>query len=228
MRLLLIEDDRQSARLIRQLFVEDGDLLDVADTAEDGRVLARLNDYDAVILDLSLPDGSGIEILRELRREGRPTPVLVLTGRGAAGDMVSVLDSGADDYVVKPVQNDVLKARVRALVRRGGARRSETLQVGTLALNLLTHRAFVQTVEIPLTPREFGLLRELMLRAGEAISRTELLERVWDMHFDPGSNVVDANVARLRRKLERHSSSPEIETVRGVGFRMKGESTTVG
>ena len=228
MRLLLIEDDRQSARLIRQLFVEDGDLLDVADTAEDGRLLARLNEYDAVILDLSLPDGSGVEILRELRREGRPTPVLVLTGRGAAGDMVSVLDSGADDYVVKPVQNDVLKARVRALVRRGGARRSETLQVGTLRLNLLTHRAFVQTVEIPLTPREFGLLRELMLRAGEAISRTELLERVWDMHFDPGSNVVDANVARLRRKLERHASSPEIETVRGIGFRMKEERTTAG
>lgn len=221
--MLVVEDDRSTAKLIRSVLAEGGDAVDIAYTAAEARPLARVNEYDVILLDLSLPDASGVEILQELRREGRSTPVLVLTGRGTEQDTVRLLDAGADDYMVKPIANEVLKARVRAVMRRGGATRStETLTVGSLVLNRVTHRVFNATHEVPLTPREFSLLQHFMLRAGEVVTRTELLEKVWDMHFDPGSNVIDANVARLRRKLELASAgtAPLIATVRGVGFKL--------
>lgn len=222
MRVLVIEDDQPTARLVRSVLAEGGDAADLAYSAAEARPLARINAYDVIILDLSLPDGTGIEILQELRREGKTTPVLVLTGRSGETDVVRLLDAGADDYVVKPVPNEVLKARVRALLRRGGSTRpAETLTVGSLVLNRVTHRVFDATREISLTPREFSLLQHFMLNAGSVVSRTELLEKVWDMHFDPGSNVVDANVARLRKKIDGSPTAPVINTVRGVGFKLE-------
>jgi two-component system OmpR family response regulator len=227
MRVLVIEDDRQTAKLVKSVLTEGGDAVDLAYSAADARPLARINEYDVIILDLSLPDGTGIEILQELRREGRVMPVLVMTGRSGEADVVRLLDAGADDYVVKPVPNEVLKARVRALVRRGGTvRATETLTVGSLVLNRVTHRVFDATREISLTPREFSLLQHFMLHAGDVVSRTELLEKVWDMHFDPGSNVVDANVARLRRKIDGSPTAPVINTVRGVGFKLEPRSAS--
>jgi DNA-binding response OmpR family regulator len=224
MRVLVIEDDKQTAKLIRSVLMESGDAVDLAHTGADARPLARMNDYDVIILDLALPDANGVEILQELRREGRTVPVLVLTGRNEERDVIRLLDAGADDYVVKPAANEVLKARVRALVRRGtsGAPRvSETITVGSLVLNRVTHRVFDATRELNLTPREFSMLQHFMLHAGEVVTRTELLEKVWDMNFDPGSNVVDANVARLRRKIGESASAPVIGTVRGVGFKLQ-------
>lgn len=222
MRVLVIEDDRQTAKLVKSVLAAGGDAVDLAYSAGDARPLARINAYDVIILDLSLPDGTGIEILQELRREGQAVPVLVMTGRSGEADVVRLLDAGADDYVVKPVPNEVLKARVRALVRRGATvRATETLIVGSLVLNRVTHRVFDATRELSLTPREFSLLQHFMLHAGDVVSRTELLEKVWDMNFDPGSNVVDANIARLRRKIDRSSAAPVISTVRGVGFKLE-------
>jgi DNA-binding response OmpR family regulator len=222
MRALVIEDDKQTAKLIRGVLMENGDAVDLAYSASEARPLARINEYDIIILDLALPDASGVEILQELRREGRSVPVLVLTGRNEESDVVRLLDAGADDYVVKPVANEVLRARVRALVRRGGApRATEALVVGSLVLNRVTHRVFDSTREISLTAREFSMLQHFMLHAGEVVTRTELLEKVWDMHFDPGSNVVDANIARLRRKIEASPTAPVLSTVRGVGFKLE-------
>jgi DNA-binding response OmpR family regulator len=222
MRALVIEDDKQTAKLIRGILMDSGDAVDIAYSASEARPLARINEYDIIILDLALPDASGVEILQELRREGRSVPVLVLTGRNEESDVVRLLDAGADDYVVKPVANEILKARVRALVRRGGAPRgTETLVLGSLVLNRVTHRVFDATREISLTAREFSMLQHFMLRAGEVVTRTELLEKVWDMHFDPGSNVVDANIARLRRKIEESPTAPVLSTVRGVGFKLE-------
>jgi DNA-binding response OmpR family regulator len=222
MRALVIEDDKQTAKLIRGILMDSGDAVDIAYSASEARPLARINEYDIIILDLALPDASGVEILQELRREGRSMPVLVLTGRNEESDVVRLLDAGADDYVVKPVANEILKARVRALVRRGGAPRgTETLVLGSLVLNRVTHRVFDATREISLTAREFSMLQHFMLHAGEVVTRTELLEKVWDMHFDPGSNVVDANIARLRRKIEESPTAPVLSTVRGVGFKLE-------
>ncbi len=219
MRVLVVDDDRSVATLVRRVLEEDGYAVDVASTGNEGRALALVNDYDAIVLDLQLPDRHGVEILLELRREGRGAPVLVLTGVDDPAAMVRVLDAGADDYVIKPMDNAVLRARVRAIVRRGGgARRSEELRVGALVLNRLTRRVLHATREVALTGKEYALLEHLLLHAGEVVTRSELLEKVWDMHFDPGSNIVDAHVARLRRKLASAGVSVTVDTVRGIGF----------
>lgn len=221
MRILVVEDDTMVARLVRAVLTADGYAVDVAATGEEGRLLAFVNDYDGIVLDLNLSDRHGLTILQELRREGRQTPVLILTGTGDESEVVRALDAGADEYVVKPVRNRELAARVRALVRRGAhVQRSEQLTVGALILNRLTRRVLVGGDALELSPREFALLEHLLLHTDEVVSRADLLEKVWDMHFDPGSNVVDVHVARLRRKLDASDAPVVIHTVRGVGFRL--------
>jgi len=217
-RALLIEDDASSALLSQQVLQQEGFAVDLATTANEGLTLALVNDYDAIILDLGLPDRNGLSIVQALRREGRSTPVIVLTGTVDPAMTVRSLDAGADDYVTKPLMIDEFRARVRALVRRGGARRTEQLSCGNIVLNRLSRQLYVRGIEVPLTAKELPLLEQLLLNVDAAVSRAELLERVWDMHFDPGSNVVDVNVARIRRKLSNAGADVVITARRGVGF----------
>ena len=218
MRALVIEDDPTAARLVRLVLAEDAWEVDDAATGQEGRRLARAHAYDLIVLDLGLRDLHGIAVVQDLRQSGRATPVLILTGETAEQTMIRGLDAGADDYMTKPFSREALRARARALVRRGAAGRADTMTVGNLSLNRLTREVRVDSHTLALTPREFALLEYLMLRHDEVVSRPELLEKVWDMHFDPGSNVVDAHVARVRRKLEDGKASAAITTSRGVGF----------
>ena len=224
MRALLIEDDAPFAFLVQSVLEQEGFAVDVARTGSDGLSLALVNVYDCIVLDLGLPDQHGVTVVQTLRRAGRDTPVMVLTGSSDGPTTVHALDAGADDYVTKPVSVELLRARVRALMRRGGAQRTENLALGNLVLNRLGRQLFVNGREVRLTAKELPLLEQLLLHADEVVSRTELLERVWDMHFDPTSNVVDVNVTRIRRKLQAAGANVVIEARRGVGFVL----TTVG
>lgn len=218
MRALLVEDDASFALLARHVLEQEGFAVDVATNGSDGLSLALVNEYDCVLLDLGLPDQHGITIIQTLRREGRTTPVMVLTGTAEGQTSVRALDAGADDYVTKPVIIDQLRARIRALVRRGGAQRTEKLVLANLVLNRLSRQLFVNGVEVRLTAKELPLLEHLLLHSEEVVTRTELLERVWDMNFDPGSNVVDVNVTRIRKKLADAGAGVKILARRGMGF----------
>jgi two-component system OmpR family response regulator len=219
MRVLVVDDDRAILNLIARILRDESYAIDIASTGEEARTLALVNEYDGIILDLQLGDRHGFEILQELRRNGRRTPVLLYSGLSDTETIVRGLDAGADDYVVKPVSNEELRARVRTLVRRGsGSRVSEQVTAGNLTLNRLTRRVSCGTVDVILTSMELKLLEHLMLRTGETVSRSELHDKVWDMHFDPSSNVIDAHVARLRKKLDKAGSSAVIATRRGIGF----------
>lgn len=227
MRILVVEDDRKVASFIEQGLREEGYAVDVARDGEEATMLAHVNDYDAVLLDLMLPKKNGLQIVTELRREGKRTPILMLTARDSTEDVVRGLDAGADDYLTKPFKFDELLARLRALLRRGGAARLDRLTYGPLTLDRLKHKATAGSRPLNLTPREFQLLEHFMLHPEEVIRRTELLEKVWDMHFDPESNVVDVHIGNLRRKLREAGYDGFIQTVRGVGFCLKApESST--
>jgi len=222
MRILVVEDDRKVAGFIEMGLREEGYAVDLARDGDEAIVLAHVNDYDAILLDLMLPKKNGLQVASELRREGRTTPILMLTARDATEDVVRGLDAGADDYLTKPFKFDELLARLRALVRRGGATRVERLAAGPLELDRLKHQAYVGGRSLDLTPREFQLLEHFMMHKEDVVRRTELLEKVWDMHFDPESNVVDVHVGNLRRKLREAGYDGLIKTVRGVGFRLNG------
>jgi two-component system OmpR family response regulator len=227
MRLLLVDDDSAILKLLARILRDDAYAIDVASTGEEARMLALVNNYDGIILDLHLGDRHGFEILQELRRNGRRTPVLLYSAVSDTDSIVRGLDAGADDYVVKPVSNEELRARVRTLVRRGSASRvSEQVTVGNLTLNRLTRRVTCAKQDVSLTSMELKLLEHLMLRTGETVSRSELHDRVWDMHFDPSSNVIDAHVARLRKKLDKAGASAIIATRRGIGFVLEPVSTS--
>ena len=225
MKILVVEDDRKVAGFIEQGLREEGYAVDVAKDGEEATTLAHVNDYDAILLDLMLPKKNGLQVASELRREGRRTPILMLTARDATEDVVRGLDAGADDYLSKPFKFDELLARMRALTRRGGAARLDRLTYGSLELDRLRHKARANGHLLDLTPREFQLLEHFMLHPEEVIRRTELLEKVWDMHFDPESNVVDVHVGNLRRKLKDADCDGLIQTVRGVGFCLKTPET---
>ena len=218
MKVLVVEDDRKVAGFIEQGLTEEGHVVDVAPDGDEATMLAHVYDYDVILLDVMLPKKNGFQVASELRREGRNTPILMLTSRDAAEDVVRGLDAGADDYLSKPFRFEELLARMRALVRRGGAERMEILQFGEIALDRLKHVASIGNTRLDLTAKEFQLLEYFLLHAEEVVRRTTLLEKVWDMHFDPESNVVDVHVGNLRRKLSRATSTESIETVRGVGF----------
>ena len=220
MRILVVDDDKAILKLVARVLRDEAYAVDTASTGEEARTLALVNDYDGIILDLQLGDRHGFEILQELRRHGRRTPVLLYSGRADTDSIVRGLDAGADDYVVKPVSNEELRARVRTLIRRGAAstRVGEQVSVGNLTLNRLTRRVTCNAEELNLTSMELKLLEHLMLKAGETVSRSELHDKVWDMHFDPSSNVIDAHVARLRKKLQTAGSQASITTRRGIGF----------
>ncbi len=204
---------------MQRVLSEDGYAIDVATTGEEARLFSFLHEYDGIVLDIDLGDRNGFEILQELRKSGRSTPVLLYTGLDDSEAVVRGLDAGADGYIVKPVANQELRARVRSLLRRGArAPLADHVIVGDVRLNRLTRRVTRGIDEIDLTPMELRLLEHFMLHAGQVVTRSELHDKVWDMHFDPSSNLVDAHVARLRKKLESSKVSVELVTRRGIGF----------
>lgn len=205
------------ARFLERALEEEGYVVDVATDGIEGAMKARVQNYDLLVLDVMLPGRSGFEIARELRKEECATPILLLTARDSKEDIVAGLDAGADDYLTKPFSLDEVLARVRALLRRGGAKRTDRLLYDDVELDRVRHEASRGGVPIDLTPREFALLEFLLLRPEQVVRRTELLEKVWDLSFDPMSNVVDVHIAHLRRKLGK-GSDPLIHTVRGVGY----------
>jgi DNA-binding response OmpR family regulator len=221
MKILVVEDDRKVAGFIEQGLREEGYAVDVAPDGDQATMMAHVYEYDLVVLDVMLPRKTGLQVAAELRREGRKTPILMLTARDTTEDVVRGLDAGADDYLTKPFKFDELLARVRALVRRGGATRTELLSYGPVELDRLKHKVRVSGKKLELTPKEFHLLEHFLLHREQVVRRTELLEKVWDMHFDPESNVVDVHVGNLRRKLKQATGRELIQAVRGVGFRLQ-------
>jgi DNA-binding response OmpR family regulator len=217
-RLLVVEDTQDILALLRIALEEEGYAVDTADTATEGLLLARVNEYDGMVLDVMLPDGNGLEIARRLRTEGKQVPILMLTAQGQKADVVRGLDAGADDYLVKPFSIDELKARIRAMVRRGGAKRTEQLACGNVVLNRLTRQILVGGRRISLTQKELALLDVLLLNIGTPVTRTQVLEHVWERQRDPDSNVIDVMIARLRAKLRDAGATARIATERGFGF----------
>jgi len=222
MRILIVEDDPHTATFIAKGLAEDGHTVDRADNGRDGLFLATTETYDAIILDRMLPVVDGLTVLRTLRGAGNSVPVLVLTALGDVDHRVEGLRAGADDYLVKPFAYAELSARIDSLLRRRQAPSAETteLRVGDLELNLLTREAKRAGRSIELQPREFRLLEYLMRQAERVVTRTMLLEAVWEYHFDPQTNVIDVHISRLRQKIDRHHPKPLLHTVRGAGYRL--------
>ena len=222
MRILLIEDDERLTSTLSDSLRSDGYAVDVAATAEDGRWMATEIPFDAIILDVGLPDGDGIDLCATLRDAGVWSPILVLTAHAEIDQRVRGLDSGADDYLGKPFSFDELVARVRALVRRGQVERPSVLEVGSLRLDPATRRVSVGATSLPITGRAFAILELLARRRGRLVTRAEITEHVWDWAWDGTSNVIDVHVSALRAVLREHPGAPTIETVRGAGFILHG------
>jgi two-component system, OmpR family, response regulator len=219
-RVLVVEDEPRMAELLGRGLREEGFAVDLAGRGEDGVWLGRENDYDAIVLDLMLPDVDGFAVLEELRGAGRWAPVLVLTARDAVGDRVAGLDLGADDYLTKPFAFAELLARLRALMRRHPRERPAVLSVGDLRLDPATRQVHRGETAVALTAKEFALLECFMRRPGQVLSKRELIEHVWDFAFDADSNVVEVYVGYLRQKLDRPFGRRSLETVRGAGYRL--------
>ena len=221
MRALIVEDEPRMRDLIRRGLEAEGLSADVARSGEEALWMTKAHDYDAVVLDVMLPDLDGFEACRQLRAAGVWAPVLMLTARDAVEDRVAGLDSGADDYLVKPFAFAELLARLRALSRRGDGERPAVLSVGDLRLDPATHEVTRDSTPIELSPKEFALLETFMRRPGEVLSRLHMLEHAWDFAYDNRSNVVDVYVRRLRRKIDEPFGCDTLETVRGVGYRLR-------
>lgn len=221
MRLLVIEDEKKIANFIRRGLEEEAYAVDVAHDGEHGAYLAENVDYDLVILDLMLPKLSGLELLDLLRQKRRNIPILVLTARAGLEDRIRGLDRGADDYLAKPFAFAELSARVRAILRRG--HEVGELQVGELRISADRRMAFCAGRKIELSNKEFALLEFLMRNAGRPVTRTMIIEHVWDIHFENGTNVVDVYINYLRRKLDNGCQPSLIQTVRGVGYVLSGK-----
>jgi two-component system OmpR family response regulator len=221
MRVLVVEDEAKMASLLRRGLAREAYAVDVADNGVDAIWLATENDYDAIVLDVMIPAPDGFEVCRTLRERGRWAPVLLLTARDSVADRVTGLDAGADDYLPKPFSLEELAARLRALIRRVPSERPSVLAVDGLRLDPATHTVERDGVPIELSPKEFALLRLFMRSPGTALTRTELLEHVWDFAYDGTSNVIDVYVRYLRSKIDRPFGLESIETVRGVGYRLR-------
>jgi two-component system, OmpR family, response regulator len=224
MRVLVVEDEIRMSALLERGLREEGYAVDVAGDGTDGLWMATENDYDAIVLDAMLPGIDGFEVCRQARAAGRWAPVLLLTARDGIDDRVRGLDAGADDYLTKPFSFAELAARLRALVRRGTSMRPAVLESGELRLDPATHRAWRGDAELSLSPKEMALLGLLMRNAGEVVTRTQILDHVWDFAYDGASNVVDQYIAYLRKKIDRPFGRNDIETVRGVGYRLRDDS----
>lgn len=223
-RLLLVEDDSHVVGALRRGLTAEGYALDTAADGTEGRWLAAENDYDVIVLDWMLPGVSGEELCRELRSVGDWTPVLLLTARSGPEWEVRALDAGADDFLAKPFSYQVLLARIRALLRRGGRERPTVLNVGDLHLDPARHEVRRGDVDIALTPRQFAVLEALMRHAGEALSKAWLKEHVWDWAYEGDLNIVEVYVRQLRQRIDEPFGTITLQTVRGVGYRVGPES----
>jgi two-component system, OmpR family, response regulator len=221
MRILLVEDDPRAARFVKEGLEEEGHTVDVAGDGVEGVQLGHLNPYDLIVLDIQLPRKDGLEVSRELRREGVVAPILMLTGRDTTTDIVRGLDAGADDYLTKPFDFDVLLARVRALTRRQMGAVGGPLRFEDLELDRVRRTVRRGNRRVDLSPREFRLVEYFVLHPGQVLTRTHLLEQVWDMWFDPETNVVEAHMSNVRRKLEEGGEPRLIHTVRGAGYELR-------
>jgi DNA-binding response OmpR family regulator len=220
MRILLAEDERKVASFIARALRENSYAVDVAETGEKALELGKDVPYDAILMDIGLPDLNGIEVCRELRRRGIEVPILVLTARTLVEQRVEGLDAGADDYLTKPFVLVELLARVRALVRRGFHTGNAKLSYEDLELDRHQRRVMRGKEVIPLTSKEFALLELFLLRAPDLVTRSEIVEHVWDYHFDSETNLVEVYINRLRQKIDQNQSAKLIHTVRGVGYRL--------
>jgi two-component system OmpR family response regulator len=224
MRILVVEDEKKMAALIRRGLREEGFSVDVTDRGEDALWMAAATEYDGIVLDVMLPGIDGFETCARLRGDGVWAPVLMLTARDSVEDRVAGLDGGADDYLVKPFSFAELMARLRALARRGPVDRPTVLEVGDLRLDPATRQVWRGDTEVALSAKEFALLEAFMRRPGEVLSRYQLLEHAWDYAYENRSNVIDVYVRYLREKVDRPFGVNSIETVRGAGYRLRGES----
>ncbi|MGQ9546244.1 MAG: two-component system response regulator RppA [Dehalococcoidia bacterium] len=220
MRILLVDDDQQLCATVKRGLLEEAYAVDLAYDGEEAEYLAEVNPYDLIILDIMLPKKDGIEVCRELRAKKINTPILMLTARDAVEDRVRGLDTGADDYLVKPFAFSELLARVRALLRREGMSKSPELQVGDLTLNTLTRQVRRGSRPIELTNKEYVILEYFMRHPNVVVTRTMLEEHAWDYDLDSMSNLVDVYIRRLRRKIDNEGEDSLIQTVRGAGYRL--------
>jgi two-component system OmpR family response regulator len=223
MRVLIVEDELKMAALLQRGLRENGVAADVAEVGEDAVWMAGATEYDAIVLDVMLPGIDGFEVCRRLRDDGVRSPVLMLTARDAVDDRVRGLDTGADDYLVKPFSFAELSARLRALVRRGPVESAPVLCVGDLSLDPSTRQVRRGSAEISLSAREFALLETLMRHPGHVLDRLQLLDHVWDGDYENRSNVIDVYIRYLREKVDRPFGVVSIETVRGAGYRLRAD-----
>lgn len=222
MRVLVVEDDRETALFLQKALKESGHSAMLAHDGEEGLAAARESDFDVLIVDRMLPRLDGLSVVRQLRGEGNRTPVLILSALGEVDDKVRGLRAGGDDYLTKPYAFSELLARIEALARRGEPQEEQTRYVvGDLVLDRLSHRVTRAGEAIALQPREFRLLEYLMRHAGQVVTRTMLLEHVWDYHFDPQTNVIDVHISRLRSKIDRNFEESLLHTIRGAGYMIR-------
>lgn len=221
MRVLVVEDERKTASFIRKALQAEGYAVDVCHNGNEALTAPSATPYDAIVLDIMLPGRDGLSIVRRWRQSQNQIPVLLLSARGEVNERVEGLDAGADDYLAKPFALTELAARVRALTRRGGESKSTVLRVSDLTLDTVTRRARRGEVEIELTAREYRLLEYLMRSAGRLCGRMMILEKVWDYDFDPGTNLVDVYIKRLREKIDAAFEPKLLHTVRGTGYVLK-------
>ena len=221
MRVLVVDDDRRLCTVIKRGLLEEAYAVDLAYDGEEGEYLAEVNPYDLIILDIMLPKKDGIEVCQELRTKKVNTPILMLTAKDTVEDRVRGLDTGADDYLVKPFAFSELLARVRALLRREGMLKSPELRVGDLTLNTLTRQVWRGQKPIELTTKDYVILEYFMRHPNVVVTRTMIEEHAWDYNFDSLSNLVDVYIRRLRRKIDTEGEDSLIQTVRGAGYRLK-------
>jgi DNA-binding response OmpR family regulator len=223
MRILLIEDDKKAAGLLARGFEEEGFVVDIAYSAEEGEWNLHCNAYELIILDWLLPDKDGLTLCRDVRERGVQTPILMLTARDALSDRVSGLNTGADDYLTKPFAFEELLARARALLRRSELARLPMLTLADLSLDPVTHHVTRAGQVLDLTRKEYAILEMLMRRPGETVSRTRLAEHLWKSDLQEIDNLIDVHVGNLRRKVDSHGANPLIQTVRGHGYRISDQ-----
>ena len=221
MKILLVEDETEIGELIKNGLEKEGFVLDYCQDGDSGMEHAMTRSYDAIVLDVMLPGRSGLEILKVIRAGHNNVPVIIITARGETEDRIEGLDLGADDYLPKPFFVEELIARLRAIWRRSSETGMSVLSVGPLSANLMKREVVRSGVQIEMTPKEFSLLAFLMRAPGRVLTRTQILEQVWGYHFDPGTNLVDVYIRRLRSKIDLEEEVPLIETLRGVGYRMQ-------
>ena len=218
MKILIIEDDQILAKNLKEVLIKDSFAVDVAFSKDGGLVEIEVNEYDCVVLDINLPDGSGFDLLKELRQSENQTPVIIVTARGEVEAKVKGLNLGADEYVPKPIDSNELIARIRAVIRRNSQSALPVITIGDLVVKPAEHLAKVGSHTLDLTAKEFAVLEYLAQHSGQAVTRTMLMEHIWGSDFDTFSNVIDVYIRNLRRKLEKHSKDKLITTIRGKGY----------